>query len=144
MRLTTFGNIARATTRRYVCVLGGKKCSFFRKSAVLCFLVTSVFRFALLPYYRRLFYIQLNFRPLTIITKRSILDVATDLDPPLKLLLELNFSFKTIRFTEPPCKQENKSNNSLHSLPTYTCIHQVWNGKGGLVCLYAHKSLVFN
>ena len=32
---------------------GGKKCSFFRKFGVICFLVTSVLRFALLPYYRR-------------------------------------------------------------------------------------------
>ena len=32
---------------------GGKKCSFFGKFGVLCFLETSVLRFALLPYYRR-------------------------------------------------------------------------------------------
>ena len=31
---------------------GGKKCSFFRKFVVLCFLVTAVLIFALLPYYR--------------------------------------------------------------------------------------------
>ena len=36
-----------------VCVSGGKKCSFFGKFGVLCFLETPVFRFALLPYYRR-------------------------------------------------------------------------------------------
>ena len=36
-----------------VCVTGGKKCSFFRKLVVLCFLEISVLRFALLPYYRR-------------------------------------------------------------------------------------------
>ena len=30
------------------------KCSFFRKFGVLCFLVTPVFRFALLRYYRRI------------------------------------------------------------------------------------------
>ena len=43
-------------THSYVCVLGkggGKKCSFFEKFAMFCFLVTSVLRFALLPYYRR-------------------------------------------------------------------------------------------
>ena len=38
----------------YVCVSGGKKCSFFRKFGVLCFLETPVLRFALLPYYRRI------------------------------------------------------------------------------------------
>ena len=32
----------------------GKKCSFLGKFVVLCFLVTSVLRFALLPYYRQL------------------------------------------------------------------------------------------
>ena len=33
--------------------LVGKKCSFFGKFGVLCFLVTSAVRFALLLYYRR-------------------------------------------------------------------------------------------
>ena len=33
---------------------GGKKCSFFGKFGVLCFIVTPVLRFALLPYYRQL------------------------------------------------------------------------------------------
>ena len=39
----------------YMCVYvsGGKKCSFFGKFGVLCFLETPVLRFALLPYYRR-------------------------------------------------------------------------------------------
>ena len=31
--------------------LGGKKCSFFGKFGMLCFLETTVLRFALLPYY---------------------------------------------------------------------------------------------
>ena len=35
----------------YVCVSGGNKCSFFRKFDVLCFLVVSVLRLALLLYY---------------------------------------------------------------------------------------------
>ena len=35
----------------YVYVLGGKKCVFFGKFDVLCFLETPVLRFALLPYY---------------------------------------------------------------------------------------------
>ena len=33
-------------------VSGGKKCSFFGKFSVLCFLETLVLRFGLLPYYR--------------------------------------------------------------------------------------------
>ena len=37
----------------YVCVSEGKKCCFFAKFGVLCFLEKSVLRFALLPYYRR-------------------------------------------------------------------------------------------
>ena len=45
-------------THTYVCVSGGKKRSFFGKFGVLCILVTSVLRFALLPYYRRI--IRLN------------------------------------------------------------------------------------
>ena len=40
-------------THMYVCVSGGKKCSFFKKLDVLYFLETPVLRFALLPYYRR-------------------------------------------------------------------------------------------
>ena len=36
-----------------MCVSGGKKCSFFGKFDVLCFLETPVLRFALLRYYRR-------------------------------------------------------------------------------------------
>ena len=40
-------------THRCVCVSGGKKCSFFEKFGVLCFLETPVLRFALLPYYQR-------------------------------------------------------------------------------------------
>ena len=41
-------------TNTYVCVSGGKKCLFFGNFGVLCFLEAPVFRFALLPYYRRL------------------------------------------------------------------------------------------
>ena len=40
-----------------------KKCSFFGKFVVLCFLETSVLRFALLPYYRRVLQFT-NFPPL--------------------------------------------------------------------------------
>ena len=37
----------------YTCVSGAKKCSFFKKFGVLCFLLTPVLRIGLLPYYRR-------------------------------------------------------------------------------------------
>ena len=37
----------------YVCVSEGKKCSFFGKLGVLCFLETPILRFALLPYYQQ-------------------------------------------------------------------------------------------
>ena len=47
-------------THTYVCVSGDKKCAFSGKFGVLCFLVTSVLRFAVLPYLLRLF-------PLTLI-----------------------------------------------------------------------------
>ena len=40
-------------THRYMCVSVDKKCLFFEKFALLCFLVTSVLRFSLLRYYRR-------------------------------------------------------------------------------------------
>ena len=40
-------------THTYVCVSGCKKCSFFGKFVVLCFLKTPVLRLALLFYYRR-------------------------------------------------------------------------------------------
>ena len=40
-------------THTYVCVSGGKKCSFFQKFNVLRLLETPILRFALLPYLRR-------------------------------------------------------------------------------------------
>ena len=46
----------------YVCVSGGKKFSFFGKFGVLCFLVTPVLKFALLPYCRRFVFILNMFR----------------------------------------------------------------------------------
>ena len=39
--------------RTNMCISGGKKCSFFGKFDVLCFLETPVLKFVLLPYYRR-------------------------------------------------------------------------------------------
>ena len=46
--------IFRKTNISYpVCISGGKKCSFFGKFGVLCFLETPVLRFPLLPYYRQ-------------------------------------------------------------------------------------------
>ena len=47
-------NFLPPQTHTCVCVSGGKKYSFFGKLGVLCFLVTSVLRYALLPYYRRI------------------------------------------------------------------------------------------
>ena len=41
-------------TQTYVCVSGGKKCLFFGKFGVLCFLETPVLRFALLSHYQRI------------------------------------------------------------------------------------------
>ena len=38
-----------SNTHKCVCVLGGKKCWFFGKFDVLCFLVTPVLRYSLLP-----------------------------------------------------------------------------------------------
>ena len=40
-------------TYTYVCISGGKRCSFFGQFGVLCFLETPVLRFVLLPYCRR-------------------------------------------------------------------------------------------
>ena len=40
-------------THTYECVWGGKKCSFFGKFDMFCFLEAPVLRFALLTYYRR-------------------------------------------------------------------------------------------
>ena len=44
---------AHVDTHTFVCVSGGKKCLFFRKFSGLCFVVTPVLRFPLLPYPRR-------------------------------------------------------------------------------------------
>ena len=38
----------------YVCASEGKKCFLFGKFSLLCFLVTPVLRFAILPYYRQI------------------------------------------------------------------------------------------
>ena len=38
----------------HVCVSGGKKCLFFGKFGLLCFLETPVLRFALFPCYRQI------------------------------------------------------------------------------------------
>ena len=48
-------------THTYVCVSGCKKCSFFGTLGMLCILVTSVLRFAFLPYYRRSYILLLFF-----------------------------------------------------------------------------------
>ena len=43
-----------ADTHTYVWLSGDNKCLFFGKFVVLCFLKTSVLRFARPPYYRRI------------------------------------------------------------------------------------------
>ena len=47
------GHFLSPDTHTYVCVSWGNKYLFFGKFGVLCFLVTSVWRLALLPYYQR-------------------------------------------------------------------------------------------
>ena len=46
-----FQMILLSTVFTYVCASGSLKCSFFGKFGLLCFLETTVLRFALLPYY---------------------------------------------------------------------------------------------
>ena len=46
-------NISYSLIRTCTCTCRGKKCSFFGKFGMLCFLETPVLRFALLQYYRR-------------------------------------------------------------------------------------------
>ena len=56
----------------YEHISGGKKCLFFEKFGVLCFLVTFVLKFALLPYYRRITVgAYLHMRPLMRLTLPS-------------------------------------------------------------------------
>ena len=50
---TKFSEKRQYLTHTHACVSGVKKCSIF-KFGMLCFLVTPVLRFALLPYYRRI------------------------------------------------------------------------------------------
>ena len=59
-------------THKYVCVSRGRKYSFFGKFGELCFLVTSVLRFVLLPYCRR-FALKINV--IVLMTKRSTTQV---------------------------------------------------------------------
>ena len=64
----------------YVCESGGKKLSFCGKSGVLCFFVTPVLRFVLLPNYQRV-QILINFPimySLTIFGKKISLTVIDD------------------------------------------------------------------
>ena len=61
----------------------GKKCSLFEKFGVLCFLLTPVLRFALLPYYRRILTLLHHFHP-----RHKHLDISLVL-----LLLTLNIFY---------------------------------------------------
>ena len=56
-----------SVTHTYMCVSGGKKCSLIGKLGVLFFLLTSVLRFVLLPYYWWIF----NMECTAIIKKRK-------------------------------------------------------------------------
>ena len=47
--------------RTPVCVSGGKKCSFFGKFGMLCFLVTPILRFALLSHYWQFVLVNFDF-----------------------------------------------------------------------------------
>ena len=56
LKLTTtlLSKTSKIFLHTYVCASGDKKCSFFGKFGVFCFLVTSVLRFFLLHFYQRL------------------------------------------------------------------------------------------
>ena len=50
---STVGFFSQMPIRTRTCAYqGGKKCLFFGKFCVVCFLVTPIFRFAILPYHR--------------------------------------------------------------------------------------------
>ena len=51
---TELVNFLPPDTHTYVCVSGGKKCSPFGQSDMLCFLEAPALRFAFLPYYRQI------------------------------------------------------------------------------------------
>ena len=53
LKKTKHAKFSEKMTISYSLCTGGKKCPFFGKFGVLCFLQTPVLRFALLPYYRR-------------------------------------------------------------------------------------------
>ena len=63
--------------RTYVCVLGSKKCSFFGKFSLPCFLVTSILRFALLPYYRRIALFEQTLLAMHVV-KQNLLNVSNE------------------------------------------------------------------
>ena len=65
-----YENLLRLDTHTCVCVSGGKKCLFFGKFSVICFLVTTFLRFALLSY-RRINIIILAFHYAHKVTKKA-------------------------------------------------------------------------
>ena len=70
---------------------GDKKCLFFRKFGVLCFLVPIIIRFAFLPYYRRnIRHFQIWILKISISIKRSN-PIAMYLDSSKSLLKALSF-----------------------------------------------------
>ena len=88
-------------THTYVCVSGGKKCSFFGKFGVLCFFEIPLLRFALLSYYQRIFLqfkweghlnnvapiVFFNFELLQLMIYKSVF--STDINGCLKIILDL-------------------------------------------------------
>ena len=80
------------------CVSGGKKCSFFGKFDLLCFLETPVLRFALLPYYRRICSSLFWFPVLFITWSKNVTSVETSLSfvNCLLFLVKPKVSFKVI------------------------------------------------
>ena len=82
--------------KTYVCVSGGKKCSFFGKFGVLCFLETLVLRFALLLYYRRFIKLKIwRTAPFTSInfSRSPVNKIIINMVPSI-----IVFKFKFVRF----------------------------------------------
>ena len=103
-------------TRTYA-YQGGKKCSFFGKLGVLCFLETPVLRFVLLPYYpilslrsRESFYLTETptYRSL-VFRFNSELSQASKLELFVKTVNGLAHSFPMHPFSTPWKHQENVS-----------------------------------
>ena len=67
-------NISYSLIRTCVCASEGKKCWFFVNFSMLCFLVTPVLRFVLLPYCRQIHLFRCNSNA---IAKKAIINLAS-------------------------------------------------------------------